>query len=290
MPSTRTPARPTPSDYDLRAIREIHMWRTPQEGVAADAMRKVNGFFNNVTDYVRKVPGIDWTIENVVTGLLELTNEIVQDSVWRDRIYEEFRTAGFEDVERPSDVARLRLEDIDPRAQHLNGKYRNLAAVEGAATGFAGAAGIIPDIIALVALNLRAVGEFATYYGFDIANEHERFYALSILDSLSQPSDKAKEVALAPFVRATRAIAQRQVVQAVEEFAVSRAIQNIARRIGVQLTKIKLTQVVPVTSAVVGSGFNAYYTIKVCEAAYFLYRERFLIQRYGHDAVQRTWS
>lgn len=266
------------------------MWRTPQEGLAAETMRKVNGFFSNVTDYVRKVPGVDWTIENVVTGLLELTNEIVQDSVWRDRIYEEFRMKGYDEVERPSDIARLNLNDIDPLAKALTAKYRNLAAVEGAATGLAGAAGIIPDIVALVALNLRAAGEYATYYGFDIANAHERFYALSILDSLSQPSDKAKDVAIAPFVRATRAIAQRQVVQAVEEFAVSRAIQNIARRIGVQLTKIKLSQIVPVTSAVVGSGFNAHYTIKVCDAAYYLYRERFLIQRYGHDVMQREWA
>jgi len=42
-----------------------------------------------------------------------------------------------------------------------------------------------------------------------------------------------------------------------------------------------MAQIVPVTGAVVGSGFNAYYTSKVCDAAFNLYRERFLLRKYG---------
>lgn len=37
----------------------------------------------------------------------------------------------------------------------------------------------------------------------------------------------------------------------------------------------------PVVGAAVGAGFNAYYTSKVCDAAFYLYRERFLQRKYG---------
>ena len=33
-----------------------------------------------------------------------------------------------------------------------------------------GLLGIPPDVVALITLNLRAVGEYATYYGFDVSS------------------------------------------------------------------------------------------------------------------------
>ena len=39
------------------------------------------------------------------------------------------------------------------------------------------------------------------------------------------------------------------------------------------------------TGAVIGGSYNAYYTNKVCATAYNLYRERFLIEKYGPDGI-----
>jgi hypothetical protein len=41
----------------------------------------------------------------------------------------------------------------------------------------------------------------------------------------------------------------------------------------------------PEVGAFVGGGFNTYYTMKVCDAAYFLYRERFLAKKYGDPGM-----
>ena len=60
------------------------------------------------------------------------------------------------------------------------------------------------------------------------------------------------------------------------------------RAVGVRLTKAKLAQVVPAVGAVVGSGFHACYTARVCDAAYCLYRERFLAEKYGDDVIEVT--
>ena len=68
----------------------------------------------------------------------------------------------------------------------------------------------------------------------------------------------------------------------------SKPTQHIARAVGIRLTKAKLAQVVPVVGAAVGSGFNAYYTARVCDAAYYLYRERFMAERYGPGVIEIT--
>ena len=65
-----------------------------------------------------------------------------------------------------------------------------------------------------------------------------------------------------------------------------RAIRRISKALGPRLTKQKLKQAVPGIGAAVGGGLNAYYTHRVCDAAYHLYRERFLAEKYGPD----TWT
>ena len=105
------------------------------------------------------------------------------------------------------------------------------------------------------------------------------------MDTVSSAADTSKQVALAPIIRVSSRLARDQAARTAEQFAVTRAIRNLARALGYRLTRAKLAQVVPVTGAVVGSSFNAYYTSKVCDAAFFLYRERFLAAKYGPGTI-----
>ncbi|MDX1547751.1 MAG: EcsC family protein [Rhodothermales bacterium] len=286
METLPVPAPATLSDYERRALREIALWKSPDRmGWFGDLVTRVNRTLHDATELIRKLPGVDWTIDNVVSGILRLTNEVVHDSVWREGIYREYRAAGHP-VHGPADVQALRLEAVDEVLGGLDTKYRALAAAQGAAAGYAGAAGILPDVLGLVALNLRAVGEHAATCGFDVADPHERYFALQILNLVSQPTDASKQAALVPLIRVSHAVARQQTVQTVEQYAFVGAIRNAARALGLRLTGAKAAQILPMTSALVGGGFNAYYTSKVCDAAYFLYRERWLIQKHGAEAVQ----
>lgn len=65
-------------------------------------------------------------------------------------------------------------------------------------------------------------------------------------------------------------------------------IQEIAKSLGIRLTKAKLAQTIPAVGAIVGGGFNAYFTMKVCDAAFYLYRERFLAHKYGPEVIEVT--
>ncbi len=248
-------------------------------------MKQINRAAGSMTDLMRKVPGVDWTIDNVISGLLRLTNEIVQDFVWRDIIHSEFRKAGLA-VQNREDILKLDLKDIDRVMEGLDTKYRAVAAAEGAVAGYTGAAGIVPDIVALVSINLRAAGEYAVYCGFDTSQEVERLFALQILDAVSQPSDAAKQIALAPVMRLSQRLARQQALEVIEQQALVRAIQNATRALGIQLTRAKLADIVPVVGAFIGSGFNAYYTSKVCDTAHNIYRERFLLAKYGPEILK----
>ncbi len=282
METLPIPLPPTPSDYERQALYEIQRWKNPALTWFRRAVDRANRSLHEVSDLIRKVPGVDWTIENVVSGLLRVTNEIAQDSVWREAIYQEYRAAGHA-VAGPADLFRLDLEHIDAALKGLDTKYQALAATQGAAAGAAGAAGILPDVVGLVALNLRAVGEYATYCGYDLAQPSERLFAMQLLNAASQRADDGVETAaLVPAHHASHGVARHHTVQTVESLALSRAI----RALGIRLTRAKLANLVPMAGAFVSGGFNAYYTGKVCDAAFYLYRERRLIERYGVDILE----
>jgi hypothetical protein len=277
MPSKKT--QPL-SEYDQRAVDEIRAWRNPPEMWYSFATKQASMAWHGVTELVHKIPGVDWTMENVVKGLLELTNEITQDSVWTEAVIKDFQKLGYP-VVNLQDLLKLDLEQIDQACSGLDKKYIGLATIEGAATGVAGAAGIVPDLIALVSINLRAAGEYATYCGFDMKDPAERLFALQILDTVAQPSTNSKKVTIAPAVRTASRVARQTGSQVLEQVGVGNAIEAVARRLGISLTEKKLAQMVPVTGAFIGGGLNYMYTTTVCKTAYYMYRERFLQLKYG---------
>ncbi|MDA0875563.1 MAG: EcsC family protein [Bacteroidetes bacterium] len=276
--------RTTLSSYERRALEEIAAWRNPPETFWSRVGSKASESWGAVTDLAHKIPGFDWTLENVVSGVLELTNEITQDSVWTDAVIKDFHGLGYP-ISGLADIRQLDLEDVDAVLEGLEKKYVGLATVEGAATGLAGAAGIVPDLVALVALNLRAAGETATHCGFDTRDPAERIYALQILDVVASSGNTTRDVTLAPAMRSASRFARTYSTEFIEQVGIGNLVEGIVRRLGMNLTEKKLAQMVPVTGALLGGGLNYLYTTKVCRACHSLYRERFLEAKYGPEVL-----
>ena len=276
------------SEYERLAVASIHEWKNPQIGWFGKTMKVINWPLEKSGDLITKVPGVDLVIEKAMGGLVGLLNDFAHWTVRPEAIYEEYQKAGFKHVKTPSDIFALDLKYADRVSRWLAAKYKTLAGAEGAGTGYVGLPGIPPDIVALITLNQRAIGEYATYYGFDISSQQERLFALNILGLASSPNDVAKQVAMAQLVRIAKDVAKKKVWRDLEKHSFVNIIKIIARSLGIRLTKAKLAQVVPVTGAVVGAGFNAYYTTKVCDAAFYLYRERFLAAKYDANIIKET--
>jgi hypothetical protein len=223
---------------------------------------------------------VDWTIDNVVTGLLRVVNEITQDLVWREAIFREFARAGCPEVRHLDDVLILDLQQVDRAMEGLSAKYLGLAAIEGTATGLAGASGILPDIVAIVALNMRAAGEYATYCGFDLSLPQERLFALSILDAAALPADQ-RHRAEALLGESHARVARTKTTRTIQSMVVGGTVSTAVRSLALRLTRSKLLQFMPLAGALLAGGFNSMYTRTVCDAAFHLYRERFLKRKYG---------
>lgn len=280
------PYPPELSRYEARALREIQHWKSPaRRGWLGRAGALVGWPLEKGFDYVLGVPVAEPVIRRSVNGLVGLLNDLAQWSVRPEAIYAEYREAGH-DVRCADDILELDLRDVDRCIGYLAAKYKSLALVEGASTGLAGPMGIPPDVVALVGLNLRAVGEYATYCGFESDAEPERVFAIQVLALASSPSDATKQVILAELVKIAREAAGKKAWRELEKHFFVKVVQQVARGLGVRLTRAKLLQVLPVTGAVVGGSFNAYYTAKVCHAACMLYRERFLSDKYGAHVLE----
>ena len=93
---------------------------------------------------------------------------------------------------------------------------------------------------------------------------------------------------MAQLVRIAHDVANKRTWKELEKQAFVVLVQRLARTLGVRLTKAKLAQAIPVVGAAVGGGFDAYFTSRVCDTAYHLYRERFLGEKYGPEAIEAT--
>ena len=275
------------STYEKRALSEIHAWKNPKWNWWDQPLKKLAWPFAKAGDFIVRTPGLGPAIVKAMKGLVSVANDAAQWSVRPEAIYDEFRNAGH-NIREPNDILSLDLEVIDKSIGRLDAKYKGLALVEGAAAGAGGAPGLVADIPALLTLNLRAIGEYATYCGFEVSSQRERLFAMNVLAMASSPEDAEKVAAMAQLVRIARDVAKKKTWKDLEKRAFVVLIQRLAKTLGVRLTKAKLAQVIPATGAIVGGGFNAYFTARVCDAAYYLYRERFLAEKYGPETIEAS--
>lgn len=275
-------------DYDKNALKQIHEWKNPQRGFLAKSFELISKPLNSAGELVLSTPVVGEAIQSAVQGLVGVCNDAALWSVRPESIFEEFRNDGHAHINHYEDIETLRLEDIDKTVGWLAAKYKSIALTEGAGTGMIGIAGIAIDIPTLITLNLRAIGEYATYYGFDITRQEERLFAFNILGLSSASSTMAKNVAMAQLVKISQQVAKKTVWKELEKQVFVKIIKQIASSLGIRLTKAKLAQAIPVAGAVVGGGYNAYFTSNVCDAAYHLYRERFLAIKYDPSVIDLT--
>ena len=273
-----------PSAYEARALIQIRKWKSPSRPMWKRALTAIGKPFDVAGNLVMKIPGLGFVIEKATAGLVSLLADGASWSVRTTAIFEEFRGKGHQ-VQAHNDLYSLDLEAVDSSIGYLAAKYKSLAAAEGGVTGVFGFAGIAVDIPALVAMNLRAIGEYATYCGFDVARQEERLFLMNVLGLASSANSAAKGAAMAHLTKLAKEVAQRKTWMELERNAFVVVIKKIAQALGVRLTKAKLAQLVPAVGAGIGAGYNSYYTAQVCDAAYHLYRERFLAMKYGPDII-----
>ena len=186
----------------------------------------------------------------------------------------------------------LDLRGLDEAAKHYWNWHVGYAVAEGGAVGAAGIAGLAADIPALFTLAIRLIQETATCYGYDIYDENEHEYVLHVLRTGSTGDIKAKVeflVGLKQVEQILLKVAWKQMNQALARKEISQqaalaALRQFAKTLGVQITKRKALQAVPVVGALIGASFNAAFVNDIGCAAYMCYRRRWIQEQIDGDA------
>lgn len=283
------------SDYEKRALVQIHAWKNPKKTWFDTAMVYLNKPFELAGQTVDKIPGFTETCAKATNGIVGLVNDASQWSVRPSAIFEDLSDVSKREIIRLEQIPQLDLQLVDKSIGWLDTKYEGMALVEGAAAGgtatinpLVALAAIPADLIALLAMNLRAIGEYGTYCGFDMSSQEERLFSLNILALASSTTDSGKQVALSHLVKIAQEVAKKKSWEQLQKSVFVQAVLSVAKALGINLTKAKLANTIPVAGAVISGGFNAYYTDKVCKAAFYLYRERLLAIKQGAQVIEAT--
>ncbi|MBF0502904.1 MAG: EcsC family protein [Candidatus Riflebacteria bacterium] len=271
-----------PSMYEKKALVEIERYLKPQTGIFSKIGNMISIPLEKVFELVEKIPGYETVIMKSVRGILELLNDASLWSVNSSSIHAYIRRHGIPDFDS---CIRFRhdLELLDGHIGSLNLKYAVATAAEGGGAGLAGAVGIPVDAAAMFSMNMRAIGEYATYYGYNIEQPVERLFALNVLQFASSPGSVANYQALLELDKLYHKIRLLTRWSTLDTSLIVVAIKKVAQLVGVRLTKAKLAQIVPVIASLIGAGFNGHFTNRACTAAYQLYRRRFLCDKYQLD-------
>lgn len=263
-------------------------------------------FLNKATEFVSQP--ISWLTEKVtpenvkgsVSGLTESVVEKLQDvSKWTvnsDDILQETRSF---DINATSIKAlkKASIHDLDHVSMKFIDQNTRVATISGFGTGLVGWPGLIADLPALFTLSIRQIYQIALSYGYEISGEtgsiEEKAYEMEYMMRIFKISTSANKV------QKQRSLAELKDFEAgreshiygevVGDFATKQLSKNatsfVSRIIIKEIVERTITKkavgLVPGLGAVFSGGFNYVYLQDVGNAAYMLYRERFLLDKKG---------
>ncbi len=287
------------SPYDRKALKEIRQYTDKSSNFMNKIgnhpiVRKIGTSVDNAKTFAQNTSVGKATINvafqatevmnTAVKGVVDLLNDAASVSIVTQLIHKDFVSHGHP-ISSTDDISRLSLEQIDKVIRYLDLKYKFAAAGEGALAGFAGLPGIAADIPLLLLINMRGIATYSYYYGFDITLSSNRTFALEVLGYGFSVTETSKQAFLANIRKITVELAKGKTWNELEKYLLVSTSKQIAEIIGERLTKEKLGQVLPYVGSFVGGGVNAYSTGRVLRSAFYLYRQRFLVEKYGPDIL-----
>jgi hypothetical protein len=259
------------SEYEAQQASAITAWKREAPGVANQAFGVV-------------VQPAAWLIQRVIPeaaikaaidGASRLGRSLADDA-------DLLRDAGV------SEIAALRAGELtvcDRLASGVHNWAIGMAAAEGTATGALGILSAPVDIPAIITLALRTIHKIGLCYGYASCTEEDETFVRGILAASGANSMEEKLAALAA-LNALRTVLLQQSWQAMGQKALQDRlgkeailvlIRNLAKQVGINVTKRRALAAIPAIGAVIGGSVNAWYLKEVGWAARRAFQERWLI-------------
>ena len=258
--------------YEYNEYEQIIKWQNEEPSVVSQT---INGVLKPVSWLIGKIVPPK-AIQGALTafdGLAELltnSNDIKRDG-------------GVDNVEE------LRIKDLqlsDKLANEVHNWANGIAAVEGAGTGTLGLPGLIADIPSLITMSLRVIHKIGLCYGYDCITQTDKQFVYSILSAAGSNSVKEKAASISTLQAINKTIAgvtwKKMAEKATEnKFGIEAlilAIKQLAKQLGINITRRKALQAIPIIGAGVGAALNIAFINDVAWAARRAYQERWLME------------
>lgn len=308
------------SVYERRAWEQVLAWREEQlakrqRRLPAPLRRAVDRGQEWAADGWTRVPGNEAIRDGLfkaVDGLYDVVTDVAIRTLRQERVVDAYTRAGHP-IADLDEILGLDLEAVDACLPDLSFRYAAAIGAEGAAAGAAmggaalvaagggvagagagaapGAAAAIAtmtaDIATLLTGSGRGVAHTLAYYGYDVRRPEERAFMLATMSLGLVTGQLAKQRAFAQFHKLVGLLARDATWKVLNQDAFVRLTGALFAKLGERLIKQKLGQLLPLAGAAVGGGMNYSYVRRVTEAAYWLGRERFLMDKYElHPPVE----
>lgn len=261
------------SDYEKSQEREIEKWKSEEPSVISKTFGVI---LSPLTWAVNKV-----IPEAAIKSAIDLSSSAAE---WLTDTSDVIRDA------KVGSVAELRGKDLklsDDLANEVHNWAIGFATAEGAGTGFAGLPGLAADIPAIIVQALRVCHKIGICYGYEAKSKEDRDFILGIMSASSANTMEEKVSALAVLRSIENIIAKqtwKKIAQTASTNTASREamvmlFKNLAKQLGVNLTKRKALQAIPFVGAAVGGSVNGWYLKEVGWAARRMFQERWLSDR-----------
>jgi uncharacterized protein (DUF697 family) len=267
------------SKYEAHQVELIRAWEVEEPGVVSKAVGFVTAPLAWLAQKV--VP------EAAVMGALDFSSTVAKHLSDQGDLLRDAKVASL------AELHDLELERVDALANEVHDWAVGVAAAEGAVTGATGLPGLIADVPIVITLALRAIHKIGLCYGYESTDPIGEKFVYAVLSASGANSVKEKVASLA-FLRSLQVVLMKQTWKAMSEKALASqlskeagviAIRNLAKQLGVNLTKRKALAVVPAIGAVIGGSANGWWLKEVGWAARRSFQERWLRDHGKLDGV-----
>jgi hypothetical protein len=322
-PAAPSPVLRAMTADDQRALEEIRAWqsRKPARRLRGalpapvrERAREFLGSGRRAGELVTELPGVEQVTRALSTALEGTTRTIgaaAGASVSTGSVIRRYRRAGHA-IERIEDIQGLELAASDhvfPRRKRLAyvaaagaqggvaGAATTVSTTATVATGVFGAgAGGVPtaivtagvvaaDITATLLATSRIVAETSALYGYDPNDPAEQVFMAGVVGAATASSEGAKLAAQRELRELAKLLARRAPYSILDQHVFTHVVRKAYAKLGERMTQRQLGKVVPLASIAIGAGVNAALMHRTADEAYFAYRERRLIERYGDVPV-----
>lgn len=258
--------------YENTQISEIRKWKIEEPSVISKTFGIV---LSPITWLINKI-----IPEAAIRGALDFSSSAAE---WLTDTKDIVRDAGVSSV---GDLKIHDLEKSDGLANEVHNWAIGIGTAEGGATGAVGLPGMAADIPAIIVLALRTIHKVGVCYGFEVKTKHDKEFVLAIL-AASGANDMGEKIAALSTLRAIevaiaketwKGLAQKAAANQLGKEAGVIGIRNLAKQLGINLTKRKALQAIPAIGAIVGASVNGWYIKEVGWAARRAFQERWLIE------------